>query len=180
MTLDELAASMLVVGPSGARASASWDGPWRRTLVANLSILVRQLWTVGLTEVFIDGSVVEDKDHPNDIDGYFVCEERRVRTRSLHRELNSLDEANCWTWDPESRRPFRGHPKRQLPMWHSYRVELYPHWPGLGAGFDAHGHALEFPSFFRQCRANGRPKGIVQVVGESGASRPVVPVEVSQ
>jgi hypothetical protein len=35
--------------------------------------MTQQLWQVGIREVFADGSFVEEKDHPNDIDGYFVC-----------------------------------------------------------------------------------------------------------
>jgi hypothetical protein len=47
-----------------------------------------------------------------------------------------------------------------------YRVELYPHVPGLGIGcgiFDRQGNELEFPSAFRQCRRSGKPKGIVKL-----------------
>ena len=103
-------------------------------LVDNLEILTRQLWQVGITEVFADGSFAEDKDHPNDIDGYFVCSFDLLGSGQLTRELNLLDPYKVWTWDPASRRPYRGYPKRQLPMWHKYRVELYPHVPGLGIG----------------------------------------------
>jgi len=35
--------------------------------------LPASLRAVGIREVFADGSLLEDKDHPNDIDGYFVC-----------------------------------------------------------------------------------------------------------
>ena len=51
-------------------------------------------------------------------------------------------------------------------MWHLYRVELYPHVPGLGIGcgiLDKHGHELEFPSAFRQSRRVGRARGIVNI-----------------
>jgi hypothetical protein len=51
-------------------------------------------------------------------------------------------------------------------MWHCYRVELYPHVPGLGIGCgirDKHGHELEFPSAFRQSRRDGKPRGIVKI-----------------
>src|SRR5690242_2969677 len=69
LTIEEFAASMLVVAP--ARRSSTWDTEWRARLVENLGVLVAQLWPVGITEIFIDGSFVEDKDHPNDTDGYF-------------------------------------------------------------------------------------------------------------
>ena len=99
-----------------------------------LSSLTHQLWKVGVRDVFADGSFAEDKDHPNDIDGYFVCDLDRLRTGELTRELNLLDPYKVWTWDPASRKPYRGYPKKQLPMWHRYRVELYPHFPGMGCG----------------------------------------------
>jgi len=166
LSFDELRNSILVAGPNDAPAHSSWDGQWRRQLVNNLETLTRQLWQVGIREVFADGSFVEDKDHPNDIDGYFVCDLRELATGELARRLNLLDPAKIWTWDPASRRPYRGYPKRQLPMWHQYRVELYPHVPGLGMGSgirDKYGNELEFPAAFRQCRRNGKPRGIVKI-----------------
>jgi hypothetical protein len=51
-------------------------------------------------------------------------------------------------------------------MWHLYRVELYPHVPGLGIGSgirDKYGHELEFPSAFRQSRRDSKPRGIVKI-----------------
>ena len=73
LTLDEVAESPLVHGP-GDRHYPNWDRSWRKKLVENLAVLVRQLWLVGIREIFVDGSFVEDKEHPNDIDGYFECE----------------------------------------------------------------------------------------------------------
>src|SRR5215204_5259663 len=78
LTCDELRASPLVLGPGDPKDWPNWDGPWREKLVANLEILVGQLWHIGITDVFADGSFVEDKDHPNDIDGYFVCDLKRL------------------------------------------------------------------------------------------------------
>lgn len=164
VTLDELRRSVLVVGPTEKAACPDWDAPWRRHLVDNLEILVRQLWQVGITDIFIDGSFAEDKDHPNDIDGYFVCDLMRLASGELERELNLLDPFKVWTWDPTSRRPYRGYPKRQLPMWHQYRVELYPHFTGMRSGIrDEHGNELEFPSAFRRSRRDGKPRGIVKI-----------------
>jgi hypothetical protein len=166
VSFDELRQSLLVLGPDGAARSPAWDTGWRAKLVDNLEILTRQLWKAGITEVFADGSFAEDKDHPNDIDGYFVCGLDVLRSGQLTRELNLLDPYKVWTWDPASRRPYRGYPKRQLPMWHQYRVELYPHVPGLGLGSglrDKYGHELEFPSAFRQSRRDGKPRGIVKL-----------------
>lgn len=162
LTLPQLAESRLVHGGTDKR-SPNWDEFWRGQLVEQLSILVRQLWQVGVTEIFIDGSFVEDKDHPNDIDGYFECELMRLASGELQRELNLLDPHKVWTWDPASRRAYRGYPKLQLPMWHVYRVELYPHVGQLSGIRDRFGNELEFPSAFRQSRRDGNPRGIVKI-----------------
>ncbi len=163
LSLDELASSMLVVGPACRKRYPNWDVAWRRRLVENLEVLVRQLWRVGISEVFIDGSFAEDKERPNDIDGYFECELRRLASGEVERELNLLDPHKVWTWNPRSRRAFRGYPKKQLPMWHVYRVELYPHYGQLCGILDERGHELEFPSAFRRSRRDGRPRGIVKI-----------------
>ncbi len=170
VTFEELRGSVLVLGAGDPGHYPNWDGVWREKLVDNLEVLARQLWDVGITEIFADGSFAEDKDHPNDIDGYFVCELDRLKSGALARDLNLREPDKIWTWDPASRRPYRGYPKRQLPMWHKYRVELYPHVPGLLSGIrDRHGNELEFPSAFRQSRRDGRPRGIVKLVKGAGS-----------
>lgn len=165
LSLDELRASALVAGPTDRAAFPNWDSAWRGELVDNLAVLVRQLWAVGITEIFIDGSFAEDKDHPNDIDGYFVCDLMPLARGDLERELNLLDPHKVWTWDPRSRRPHRGYAKLQLPMWHQYRVELYPHWGQPSGLTDRYGNELEFPSAFRLSRRSGAPRGIVKIGG---------------
>ena len=170
VTFDQLRKSALVIGTQSRKFSSHWDAPWRNHLVSNLEILTRQLWRIGISEVFADGSFAEAKDHPNDIDGYFTCDLDLLKSGQLARELNTLDRSNIWSWDPRSRRPFQGYPKRQLPMWHKYRVELYPHVPNLAAlsGIrDRHGNELEFPSAFRQSRSNGAPRGIIKLRKDS-------------
>jgi hypothetical protein len=166
VSLGELRHSILVLGPGSPKGYPSWDRPWRDQLARNLEVLARQLWQVGIREIFADGSFVGDKGHPNDIGGYFVCSLDMLMTGELTREMNLLDPWKVWTWDPASRKPYRGYPKKQLPMWHQYRVELYPHVPGLGIGcaiFDRHGNEFEFPSAFRQSRRSGKPRGIVKI-----------------
>jgi hypothetical protein len=166
VSFDELRRSPLVLGPNDPNEPSAWDRDWRDELVSNLETLTRQLWRTGIREVFADGSFAEDKSHPNDIDGYFVCSLIQLKTGELVRDLNLLDPFKIWTWDPASRKPYRGYPKKQLPMWHKYRVEMYPHVPGLGIGcgvHDQHGHELEFPSAFRQSRHGGKPRGIVRI-----------------
>lgn len=161
MTLEELKESVLVVGP--ASGNPDWDAVWRLRLIENLEILVRQLWDAGIREVFINGSFVEDKDHPNDIDGYFVCSREELASGELVQKLNLLDESKVWTWASEARIAHPGGPKKQLPMWHRYRVELYPHFGQVCGIKDQFGNELEFPAAFRISRRDDRPKGIVKI-----------------
>jgi len=162
LTLAELHASVLVRGPG--RDYPAWDEAWRARLVENLSVMVRQLWQVGVTEIFVDGSFVEDKDHPNDIDGYFVRDLREFASGRLERELNLLDPHKVWIWSPSSRRQCPGQVKLQLPMWQIYRVELYPHYGQFSGILDRFGYELEFPSAFRRSRRDGKPRGIIKIV----------------
>lgn len=164
VTLEELRESVLVGGPE--EGYPNWDREWRLQLVENLGIMVGQLWEVGITEIFVNGSFVEDKDHPNDIDGYFECGFVDVATGALQRKLNALDPYKVWTWDANSRRPYRNQPKLQLPMWHRYRVELYPHYVDLPqpSGIrDEFGNDLLFPAAFRNSRREHKPKGILKL-----------------
>jgi hypothetical protein len=163
LSLAELRASELVLGFGEPRDHPTWDAAWRETLVDNLAILVGQLVQVEITAIYVNGSFAEDKDHPNDIDGYFECDIERLASGELQRQLNLLDPHKVWTWDPASRAPLRGYPKAQLPMWHRYRVELYPHFGQLCGIRDEHGHELEFPAAFRRSRRDGRPKGIIKL-----------------
>lgn len=163
LSLSELRLSSLVLGPAEARDSATWDSPWRERLVDNLAILVSQLWQVGITEIFINGSFAEDKGHPNDIDGYFECDLMQLATGDLERALNTLDPCEAWNWDPAARLRYRGYPKKQLPMWHQYRVEFYPHYGQPSGIRDRYGNELEFPSAFRLSRRDGKPKGIIKI-----------------
>ncbi len=164
VTFDELRDSVLVKGIG----EEPWDEGWRGQLVEQCEIMVNQLWQAGITEVFLDGSFVEDKAHPNDIDGYFVCDMLDLASGDLQRRLNALDLHKVWTWDPNSRRAYRGYAKKQLPMWHRYRVELYPHFGQLSGIQDRFGHELQFPSAFRQQRQTNEPKGIVQIIKKGG------------
>jgi hypothetical protein len=165
MSFEELRSSFLVKGPT--EGYPDWDAAWRGRRVDNLEALVHQLWDVGIATVFVDGSFAEDKDHPNDIDGYFECDWQWLISGELQDALNQRDPHRIWSWDPAERRPYRGYPKLQLPLWHQYRVELYPHAPGLIAGHDHRGNALEFPSWFRLSRrvltSGTDAKGIVKI-----------------
>jgi hypothetical protein len=160
LTIEQLRSSMLVVGPDGV---VDWDVDWRRKLTDNLEVLADQLGRVGITEIFVNGSFVEDKAHPNDIDGYFDCDLTDLASGKLERELNLLDPHKVWTWEPGSRRPYPGYAKKQLPMWHIYRVELYPHYGQPSGIVDEFGNELEFPSAFRRSRRDNKQKGIIKL-----------------
>jgi hypothetical protein len=70
LTFEALKESVLVIGDG----REGWDTGWRRYLVEQVEIMVKQLWQIGIDEIYLDGSFVEAKNHPNDIDGYFHCD----------------------------------------------------------------------------------------------------------
>lgn len=161
MSFSDLRQSILVNGPNDGNP---WDKPWRMHLVDQLEILSTQLWCVGVNDIFIDGSFVEYKAHPNDIDGYFICDIMKFVTGEMERDLNALDPHKVWTWDNKSRRPYRNYTKRQLPMWHHYRVELYPEYDQSSGIVDEFGNPQKFPAAFRKTRDTFMPKGIVKLI----------------
>jgi len=90
----------------------------------NLRILVGQLWKVGVVDIFIDCSCVENKAKPSYIGGYFECKLIDLATGDFQQAPNELDLHRCWTWASSARRPDHSSTKLQLPMWHIYRLEL--------------------------------------------------------
>lgn len=164
VTFAQLRASLLVHGCGDLR-NGQWDTEWRAKLVDNLEVMVKQLWEVGVEHIYIDGSFVEDKDHPNDIDGYFVCDTKLLASGKLEQSLNPLEPDKIWTCNPHAKRPYKGYPKKQLPMWHKYRVELYAHVAGHSCGIrDKFDNEMEFPSAFRISRRDDTPKGIIKII----------------
>jgi len=158
MSISDIKNSLLIKGP--LKYKEQWDSSWRSLLVDNLEILVKHLWAVGIEEIFINGSFVEEKGHPNDIDGYFECDVKSFH--EIRSKLYTLD--NIWTWNPNLRKSYRGYPKKQLPMWHKYRVEFYPHFGQLSGIIDEFGNDQQFPAAFRKTR--GIPalqKGIIKI-----------------
>jgi hypothetical protein len=166
-TISDIKASILVQGDG---TSSTWDKDWREELVDKAAVLINQLWSVGITDIFIDGSFVEDKDHPNDIDGYFDPHLSMYSVTDITKfeqivsALNNLDPHKVWNWDPTSRRAVHGFSKLQLPMWIFYRVEFFPHLDQGSGITDAFGNNLKFPSAFRQSRNGFKQKGIVRVI----------------
>lgn len=163
LTINELKRSKLVNGTKQL-INKGWDNSWRLHLVNNAEILINQLWKIGIKNIYLDGSFVENKLHPNDIDGYFECDLSLFASGQLQRDLNKSDPKKIWTWDPKSRKSYRGYTKKQLPMWHAYRVELYPHFGQPSGIRDKHGNQLLFPSAFRLQRSSNQSKGIIKIV----------------
>jgi hypothetical protein len=162
-TFKELKSSIFVMGPDKPKVE-HWNERWRAHLVDQAEILVKQLWEIGITDIWFDGSFVEAKPHPNDIDGYFECDRVEFAKGNIQRELNRLDPHNVWTWDNHRRRSYRRYVKKQLPMWHEYRVELYPH-VGQPSGIkDEFGNDQLFPAAFRKDRKTNRQKGIIKII----------------
>lgn len=166
-TFAEMRKSILV---NGDGSSQTWDRDWRLELTVRAEVLVKQLWQVGVSDIFLDGSFVEDKDHPNDIDGYFDPHLSMFNLEDMNKfqqmvsALNSLDPHKIWNWDPNSRRAYRGYAKKQLPMWIFYRIEFFPHL-SQGTGIvDKFGNDQKFPAAFRQSRNGFKPKGIIKVI----------------
>lgn len=61
LTLDQLKVSRLVLGFWDPKDLPTWDAVWREKLVDNLTILVRQLWHVGITHIFVNVRIGEGK-----------------------------------------------------------------------------------------------------------------------
>lgn len=156
LSLEELRESILVRGPQGR--DPGWDSAWRAKLVDNLSILVAQLWQIGIYEIFINGSFVEDRNRPNDIDGYFVCDLKEQVSGRLLQKLNALDPHQAWGWYDHLR-----HPGRKLPLWNIYRVVLWPYSIGTRFGTDRSGNYIELSEAFRRVAASGLKKGIIKL-----------------
>src|SRR5580692_9425786 len=91
VSFEELRQSPLGLGNSNQGATGAWDAAWRTLLIDNLEVLAKQLWKIGIREIFADGSFAEDKAHPNDIDGYFVCDLKDLASGALAQKLNLLD-----------------------------------------------------------------------------------------
>jgi hypothetical protein len=158
LTFDEIRASFLVRGP---RQSMSWDISWRTQLVENLEIIVGGLCAVGVHDIFIGGSFVEEKDHPNDIDGYFVYDDWENEHARICSELVKMDPELA----PSPWRVDRYRIPRKSAMWHKYRVELYPHYGQVCGIVGASGMELVFPDAFRLSR-EGKAKGVVRIGGK--------------
>ena len=48
--------------------------------------------------------------------------------------------------------------QNDLPVWHAYRVELYPHYNQISGIRDRYGNDLQFPAAFRKSRSGDLPR----------------------
>lgn len=162
LTLEQLMQSSLVEGPT--RRPRDWNRPWRRTLVQNLTVLVDQLRQVGINEIFVNGSFTSDKSRPGDIDGYFVCERFFLESGWLADQLNRHLTKKIWTWAAKDQTLDPATRKGKLPMWHTYHVELLPHWGQLWDILDEKMQPQTLEQAFRKTRDTHTPKGIIRLV----------------
>jgi hypothetical protein len=119
----------------------------RSRLVANLRLVVQQLWDAGVAEIFIDGSFCTSTPIPNDIDGYWVYVKGLDRAK-LDPVLLQFDRV---VTDPSTGEPVR-------PMKLRYGVEFAVHPINRATPF-----GLSYPEFFSRSR-DGVPRGYVRIV----------------
>lgn len=155
LTFDELQQSILVCGPDNSARYLKWDQSRRKKLVESLADFVSQLWQVGINEVFVGGSFVEDKDHPSDIDVYFECEPTQIEVNQLETHLMALNPV----WSGISKQDCRL--MRTL-----FAVHMLPHF-GVAYRFD-NGPEVSLPIEFRKSKEKGSiPRGIVKILRAS-------------
>lgn len=155
LTLQQLSQSMLVVGPHPV--PPGWDMPGRLRLVNNLTVLVGQLHQVGITDIYIAGSFVQDKPDPDDIDGYYVVNPLAYATTQQPQlmRINPLIPlvSTKATWEYIASKG-----KARPLLCRDYRIELFPELSIVPPGSPG-----SWSSFFRHTR-DDKPKGIVHII----------------
>jgi hypothetical protein len=154
LTLEQLSQSMLVLGPQPARPD--WDTVGRLRLVSNLGIVVGQLRQVGITDIFIAGSFVQDKPNPDDIDGYYVINPlayaaQHQRLMQINPLIPLVPVQSTWEY-------IASKGKARPLLCRDYRIELFSELNIIVPGTPG-----SWSHFFRHTR-DGRPKGIVRII----------------
>lgn len=160
MTVAQLRRSYLVRGYSPD--NKTWDNRWRKQLVDNLGRVGAVLRLAGVTNVYVDGSFVEDKDHPNDIDVYFECVPRAWLALMPHLVQAGAAVNIPFSWDPNTRSIDPTTRAYHLPLWHALRVDLFVHYGQDSGVKSVQGYDQMFPDLFRH-RRDGTEKGILKI-----------------
>lgn len=173
LTFSQLRESILVHGEPWI---TGWNEAWRRQLVDNLELLVRQLWQVGVFNIYLDGSFCSTKPEPADIDAYYdlplpeeVLQMKEGKEKfesvllyilALSEQLNQFNEIPIWNiWD-KMQIDEMGYKRTE--MWMHYRCDIFPHCWGMYAG-DVNGRKVKFDEFFRKDKY-GIEKGVIKLV----------------
>jgi hypothetical protein len=142
-------------GPGGEQ---SWDTVWRLQLLQEFKKRYQQLLSVGIQEVYIDGSYATDKFHPNDMDVYFIVP-RNIWRSGAEQALKAMD-PEFWRFETE----LGADGKVGYPMAFRQHIEMYPvyleHTP-------THAECPEMIdpkiNFFRTDKYSHRAKGIIKI-----------------
>ncbi len=155
ITLQELE-ELQKIGPDNGQA---WDSSWRMQLFNELRRRCLELYSIGINDIFIDGSYATDKVRPNDVDGYFIVP-RAFWLNEGEKALQSID-PDFWRFEVVN----EGDGKAAYPMAFSHHIELFPMYLE---------HTMEFApcpelidpkiKFFRTDRYSHQPKGIFRIV----------------
>ncbi len=136
----------------------TWDTKWRMELLQEFKQRYRQLQSVGITEVYIDGSYATDKFHPNDMDVYFVVP-RQLWRNGAEQALKDID-SEFWRFETVSDETG----KRGYPMAFRRHVEIFPvyreHTPDYAECTEMIDPKI---NFFRTDKWSHRPKGIIKI-----------------
>ncbi|NPV93217.1 MAG: hypothetical protein HPY50_20845 [Firmicutes bacterium] len=162
MTFEEIGRSVLITGPGD---EPDWDTAWRARLLDVFEYRCIQLWSVGVTEIFIVGSFVSDKLHPNDLDAYFVCRKDHWE-RIAEPSLKELD-PEFWSFE----RINKGTGRVAYPMWFDYGIEIYPVYEEfLEANVSDPDLKDIKPEWFRKIKYTHTGKGVIKVIRPGRAS----------
>lgn len=146
----------MIIGPE---EEPHWDIIWRKQLLAIFEYYCTQLWTVGITEIYIDGSFVSDKLHPKDLDAYFVCKKEHWEKYAEPR----LRELDSKFWNFESINKGTGIVK--YPMWFDYSIEMYPVYEEfLEENVIDQDLKDPKPNWFRKIKYSDIDKGIIKII----------------
>jgi hypothetical protein len=162
LTIDGLRKSLLVNGPTTGDY-IPWDRERRLHLVNQLEVVVNQVWKAGFDKIYVDGSFVEDKASPEDIDCYFECGLNDFIQGKVVDTLRKANPGENWGFGKDDLVTKDG--KKKFEIWHNYKVDMWPEC-GLPSNiFDRSGSTnLKISQAFRQQKQTFQKKGIVRII----------------